>query len=264
MQKVGVSYWTLELMADCPCDLNSLRVLVTRPDGQAEALSNAILECGGRVERLPLLTIEPDVGEADKARLENAFEFNDLVFVSPNAVRHSVRHLKRGEYRVIAIGEGTAALLEELGIRVDLVPERSTSEALLEDERLGEMRGRKILIIRGHGGRELLAEGLRGLGANVEYAEVYRRTTPPPPPAELIREWNERVDVMIVTSEQMLKNLVELTGFDQNVLNTPLIVISDRLQKSAKTLGFAHLLLADNPYPADLLETLCQQAGQQR
>jgi uroporphyrinogen-III synthase len=81
---------------------------------------------------------------------------------------------------------------------------------------------------------------------------------PPPPPTELIRSWDERVDAMIVTSEEMLKNLVELTVFDQNVLQTPLIVISERLQNSAETLGFQHVLQAGNPYPADLLEALCR------
>ena len=260
MQKVGVSYWKSEEMPDCPCDLNGLKVLVTRPEGQAGALKEAILECGGQVERLPLLAIEPSIGQTARRKLENAFEFNDLVFVSPNAVRHALGHIKQGENRVIAIGEGTAALLEEQGIRVDLVPRRSTSEGLLEDERLGTMHGRKVLIVRGRGGRELLAEGLRALGAGVEYAEVYRRAPPTPPSPELLAEWRDRVDVMIITSDQMLKNLVELTKFDQNVLDTPLIVISERLQNSAETLGFQHVLQAHNPYPADLLEALCQLA----
>lgn len=245
-------------MSDCPCDLNGLKVLVTRPEGQAEALRTTIHDCGGKVERLPLLSIEPDVGETDRRRLENSNEFNDLIFVSPNAVRFSAHDLKPGKARVIAIGEGTAALLEDQGILVDLVPRRSTSEGLLEDERLGAMRGRKVLIIRGHGGRELLAESLRRLGAEVEYAEVYRRVSPPPPSPELLAAWQDRVDAMIITSDEMLKNLVELTGFDQNVLHTPLIVISERLQNSAETLGFTHVLQARNPYTADLLAALCQ------
>jgi uroporphyrinogen-III synthase len=54
-----------------------------------------------------------------------------------------------------------------------------------------------------------------------------------------------------------------LTGFDQNVLQTPLIVISERLQNNAETLGFRHVLLAGNPYPADLLKALCQLVDRQ-
>ena len=250
-------------MTDCPCDLNGLKVLVTRPKGQADALRNAIRDCGGRVERLPLLAIEQDVGDADREKLEKAFQFNDLVFVSTNAVRHSASLLNPGKARIIAIGEGTAALLGERGIRATIVPRRSTTEALLGDDRLGEMQGRRVLIVRGHGGRELLAEGLRALGAEVEYAEVYRRVTPAPPSADLLATWEERVDAMIVTSDEMLKNLVELTGFDQNVLQTPLIVISERLQNNAETLGFQHVLQAGNPYPADLLDALCQLVARQ-
>lgn len=260
---MGVPDYRLRLMSDCPCDLNGLKVLVTRPVGQAEALRSAILDCGGKVERLPLLAIESNLSETDRRKLENSHTFSDLVFVSPNAVRFSAHALAPGKARVIAIGEGTAAWLEEQAVRVDLVPKRSTSEGLLEDERLGAMRGRKVLIVRGHGGRELLADSLRRLGAEVEYAEVYRREPPPPPSPELLAAWRDRVDAMIVTSEQMLKNLVELTRFDQNVLNTPLILISERLQNSAETLGFVHILRSETPYTCDLLVSLCKQVTRQ-
>lgn len=248
-------------MTDCPCDLKGLKVLVTRPREQAGPLAEAIRDCGGRVERLPLLAIEAAASDSDREKLRHAADYDDLLFVSPNAVRHARGLLEPGRARVIAIGEATAALLGEISIAVAIVPRNSTSESLLDDARLGSMAGRKVLIVRGQGGRELLAGSLREAGADVDYAEVYRRTMPPPPPEELLQAWDERVDVMIVTSEQMLKNLVELTQKDRRVLETPLVVISERLQNAAKTLGFTDILRAENPYPADLLRALCRLAG---
>ncbi|MEJ2310702.1 MAG: uroporphyrinogen-III synthase [Gammaproteobacteria bacterium] len=250
-------------MTDCPCDLNGLRVLVTRPRGQAGPLAEAIRDCGGQVERMPLLAIEAAVSTADTDKLRHAADYDDLLFVSPNAVRHATGLLAAGKARVIAIGEATAALLEDNGIAVAIVPQRSTSESLLDDVRIGPMAGRRVLIVRGQGGRELLAGSLREAGAHVDYAEVYRRAMPPAPPVELMQAWGERVDAIIVTSEQMLKNLLELTQKDRRVLETPLVVISERLQYAANTLGFTDILQAHNPYPADLLRTLCRLAGRQ-
>lgn len=246
-----------------PCDLNGLKVLVTRPREQAGPLAQAILDCGGLVELLPLLEIEPAVNDRDSRKLQQAGNYDDLLFVSPNAVRHAVGLLATNDARIIAIGKATAELLEQSGIRVDLAPDRSTSESLLQDDRLGRVAGRRILIVRGEGGREHLARTLRESGATAEYAEVYKRVLPPPAPVELRQNWRRRVDAMIVTSEQMLRNLVELTARDPQVLNTPLVVISERLQKAANALGFSDSLLADNPYPADLLRALCLLAGRE-
>ena len=120
------------------------------------------------------------------------------------------------------------------------------------------MAGRRVLIVRGDDGRELLAQSLRHTGAHVDYAGVYRRCMPPPPPPDLVQAWNARIDAMIVTSEQMLKNLIKLTDNHPSVLGTPLVVISERLQYSAETSGFQHVLQAGNPYPADLLVAVCQ------
>jgi uroporphyrinogen-III synthase len=250
------------MAVDSPCNLDGLKVLVTRPSGQAGALKQAILECGGKVERLPLLAIKPVLAEADRRYLRESAQFDDLIFISPNAVRHAVEAIAIDKQRVIAIGEATAALLEAQAIRVDLVPQFSNSEKLLDDERLGDMLKRRVLIIRGVDGRELLADRLRERGAEVTYAEVYRRCMPEPPSAELIQHWDQRVDAMIITSEQMLNNLIALTNNNSKILNTALVVISERLKESAQQLGFTNTLVAANPYPADLLQALCSLTEQ--
>ena len=71
---------------------------------------------------------------------------------------------------------------------VSFPAEGDDSEALLELPALREAIARpdpRVLIMRGEGGRELLAERLRELGASVEYLELYRRELPHYPPAAL-------------------------------------------------------------------------------
>ena len=63
----------MQTTPDCPCDLNGLKVLVTRPKEQAGALAEAIVDCGGQVELLPLLAIEPAATDADREKLRESF-----------------------------------------------------------------------------------------------------------------------------------------------------------------------------------------------
>src|SRR5690606_17336275 len=80
--------------------------------------------------------------------------------------------------RNFAVGPGTAAVLEKHGLHVSFPTTATNSEALLALPELQHIDGMKALIVRGSGGRELIAETLRGRGASVDYAELYLRAVP--------------------------------------------------------------------------------------
>ncbi len=152
-------------------------VLVTRPVEQAESLCRLIEEGGGQAIRFPLLEIVPAAGDgAGACRLRRLENLDWLIFVSVNAVRCAFellgpQWLKGSAPKIAAVGQATARELVARGVAVDLKPKQQfNSESLLALPEWADVGGQRFLIIRGEGGRELLADALRQRGGVVEYA----------------------------------------------------------------------------------------------
>jgi uroporphyrinogen-III synthase len=229
----------------------SFGVLVTRPAAQAEGLCVLIEQAGGKAVRAPLLEIVPIDPEPEAARLLNRPDEMDwLVFVSANAVRHAVPRLGAGPLRakVAAIGQATAEALAERGIGVDLMPKQQfNSESLLDSPELAQVQGKKFLLARGQGGREFLADALRARGAEVFYAEVYRRAPAPLDVPALLGLWRTgAIAATIVTSGEALDILaasLAQEGMDW-FKRTPAVVIGERLAGRARALGCVRVMAA--------------------
>lgn len=164
----------------CPANpLAGYSVLVTRPLGQGIELCQAIQTRGGRAVMCPLQDIVPPADAAAIGRVWDAVQPDWLVFVSVNAVaglQQLTGQLTKPGVRIAAVGAATARALAARGAAVDLCPSAGfNSEALLASAVWHAVAGHRMLIIRGQGGRELLAEQLSARGAQVEYLEVYRR-----------------------------------------------------------------------------------------
>lgn len=199
--------------------LAGLGVVVTRPAAQAGPMTERLEALGARVIRVPLLAVEaPADPAAALAVLGEADRFDLAIFVSTNAVERGLAMLRAAGglppgLRLAAIGRATAEALRALARPPDLVPAgRFDSEALLALEELQSARvaGRRVLIVRGEGGRETLAEALRTRGAQVEYAEVYRRLRPPVDGEGLAALGKARqIDAIVLTSGEALDHLFE-------------------------------------------------------
>lgn len=222
-------------------------VLVTRPAHQAESLCRAIAAAGGRPLRFAVLDIAPPRDpQAARARLARAADDDFIIFISPNAVAgaHGLGAHLPPPVRLAAVGKGTGRELERLfGRGPDIVPDgRCDSEGLLASAPLQAVAGRRVLIVRGEGGRELLAEALRARGARVDYAEVYRRVLPAGDAAALVAAGARgEVAVAVVTSGEGLENLctlVDAAGGGLWLRGLPLIVVSGRTAVRAAELGF--------------------------
>jgi uroporphyrinogen-III synthase len=162
-------------MADAP--LAGVNVLVTRPAGQAGELVAAIDAAGGRSILFPVIEIAPRSPQDIEADLAGLADPDIVIFISRNAVEHGLAW--SGDAAIAAVGPATAAAIEAAARVVDIRPAGGfDSESLLAEPALGDVHGKTIRVIRGNGGRELLAATLRERGATVDYLEVYARRTP--------------------------------------------------------------------------------------
>lgn len=229
--------------------LTGVGVLVTRPAHQAEPLCRLIEAGGGRAIRFPVLEILDPADRGPLLALIDRLDTFDLaIFISPNAVTKTLnlllgrRALPAG-LRIAAIGRGSARELERAGVRADIVPPRPfNTEALLATPQMqaAAVTGRHVVIFRGDGGRELLGDELSRRGAQVEYAEAYRRGRPDADVGRLLRHWARgELQIVTVTSGEGLRNLFELVGKlgRQWLRRTPLAVVGERTAALARELG---------------------------
>jgi uroporphyrinogen-III synthase len=245
------------------CDLQGIGILVTRPAHQAADLCALIESHGGRALAFPALEIGPPSEPAAVVGILQ--QPTDLyIFISPNAVSFARRlldgHALSTGAKLAAVGSGTAQALQQAGFRVDLLPDiRFDSEGLLALPELSQLLGCRVVIVRGEGGRPLLGDELRARGADLVYAEVYRRSRPECDPTPLLHGWRQQVDLVTATSNEILANLVEMlgpAGWPQ-LHQTPLLVISERMREQAHELGFKTILSAKNASSYSIVERLC-------
>ena len=231
-------------------DLRGLTVVVTRPEHQAGNLRQLIEAAGGQVILFPTLAIAaPQNRPAALAVLQRLAQFDLAVFISSNAVDYGLRYAAEVgglpmHLQIAAVGAGTARALHAAGHPPTLVPEHDfNSEALLALAALQQVVGKKVIIFRGEGGREHLADTLRSRGAQVDYVQVYRREKPPVDRAVLLDAWaGHGIGAIVVTSNESLQNLFDMVGSEGQayLCDTQLVLVSQRAVELAHRLGVQH------------------------
>jgi uroporphyrinogen-III synthase len=165
-----------------------MRVIVTRPIAQARPWVQALQALGIDAVALPLIAIEP----AERGPIAAAWSQLDgaalAMFVSANAVQQFFAARPPGQPWPAATlagstGPGTSAALRAAGVpEVQLVEPPAggpfDTETLWQRLQPLPWQGRRVLIVRGDGGRDWLAQTLRGAGAQVDFVTAYRRTAP--------------------------------------------------------------------------------------
>ncbi len=254
--------------------LDGLAILVTRPEHQARQFCDLIEANGGEAVRFPTLKIRglSPVGSLFSDS-ENLQQFDWMIFISANAVYFALKACKNALFvppglRVAAIGQATAAALERSGIRVDLAPPgRFSSEEFLTLSEMQSVAAQNFLIIRGQGGREVLADTLRRRGAQVVYAEVYQRLRPAVDIHGCLEAWRRRgIDVVTIFSGESLVNFIAMLS-DEGLAwarEIPLVVAGERIAAQAEAGGFKKVILASNATDWALFEALAKisDAGQ--
>lgn len=168
---------------------------MTRARDQAPALAAGLSEAGADVVTVPVVLLRPpaDGGAAmrEAAAAVRAGAYDWVVLTSANAVERFLPLLgdarDLGRARVAAIGPGTAGALDGRGVAADLVPDRHVAEGLLEAFPRPPPGGARVLLPRAAVGRDVLPDGLRAAGWEVDVVEAYRTARPAVPPDLLAR-----------------------------------------------------------------------------
>jgi len=245
-------------------------IVITRPAHQASALVQGIKAAGGDVCLFPTLEIKPTtLSQKEQESIQQINHYDIIIFISPNAVEYGLSHIQASgpfpqDVLIATIGQGSAkSLNNKLGQQADIVPEKNfNSEGLLATPPLQDVKNKRILIIRGNGGREHLKDTLQQRGALVDYINVYQRIKPATASTEIEQHLqNNQIAAIVITSATSLKNLLEMVPEKARLLllNVPLILINQRLVEVAKEAGFSNTLFITNEASDKaIIETLKQ------
>jgi uroporphyrinogen-III synthase len=224
-------------------------ILVTRPNGREANLCQLIETAGGRVIHYPAITIRKLPEQKIKklhalyAQLE---QFSMAIFISPTAVEQS--HIYFPSFpeniSIVSMGSKTTKALEKLNIPVTIESPKHNTETLLETEAFAseKIKHHKILVFRGTGGRSLLGDSLLERGASMQYVETYSRELPTSKP--LTPQQLSSLDVITISSNEGLTNLITLMGGAELLTDIPLIVPSIRANKLARQYDFSRIIIA--------------------
>jgi uroporphyrinogen-III synthase len=235
-------------------------VLLTRPRGFNDRLSRMLTQSGIRSLERPMFEIEPcEVTEAQKGLAINLDQFDYVIFVSKNAVRYGACLLERywpqwPQVEWLAVGKATGEDLEPFGIRA-VYPNKAGSEGLLNFQQLKDVADCKVMIVRGVGGRELLAGELSHRGAKVSYLESYARIEIAYGEALASDLFEYGVDLVVATSEQGLRHLIASLSV-QEIATLNFVVPSRRIARLAEVLGCTQVFEANGADDESIVQSI--------
>ena len=216
--------------------LAGVRVLVGRARHQASALSTGLGKLGAEVIEVQFIEIRPpksyDPLDTALQQIEN---YDWLILTSANGVDALAGRMKRLRIeperfklvKIAAIGPATRDAIEDLGLKVDVIPERYVAESVVESL-CGKVEGERVLLARARVARDVIPRKLRKAGAKVDVVEAYETVVPEPSRkmlSALMRKPQSRPDVITFTSSSTVRNFVELMGGQKTPPDTRLASI---------------------------------------
>ena len=198
------------------------RIVVTRAADQAGEFSERLRSLGADAVELPVISLQPP---ANPAPLDEAItrlaEYDWLIFTSVNGVRFFLDRLDRSSHdlrslkaRICAIGPATRRAVENLHLKVDLMPEEYVAEGLIQAFAGLDLNGKRVLLPRAAVARDLIPAELSKLGAHIDVVEAYRNVVPPEAAARAHEVFSseKKPDWITFTSSSTVKNLLAIAG----------------------------------------------------
>lgn len=222
---------------------SSINVLVTRPAQQALNLSDRLAAAGFNAIGYPSIEIQAlnETAVAQQA-LQKIDRKDYLIFVSSNAVIHANLLLNKQWPKltssIVAIGPKTAETLKTIGLQANIIASKPFSSESLLKQLQAKLEHQSAAIIKGEGGRPLLAAQLTKRGVSVLNIDVYKRGKPK------ARSFpKQTLHYITITSQLALSNLLQLAAHDgiQLKQHSCFIVYSPRIAEYARQLGCQHI-----------------------
>ena len=187
-----------------------MKVVVTRPRGQAGPLVKRLEEHGHEVVECPLIEIEPTDDTVDVAG------YDWVIVTSPNGATELVTRATASLPNVAAVGPGTAETLRELGVEPALVPRVSSQDGLVAE--FPRPAGR-VLFAAAEGSRRRPVEEL---GADFVSLYTTRLLRPDEPPDG---------DVVVLASGSAARSFAALG------VEIPVVSIGPQTTRVAESVG---------------------------
>ncbi|HET7702853.1 MAG TPA: uroporphyrinogen-III synthase [Candidatus Limnocylindrales bacterium] len=230
-----------------------MTVLLTRPSGRSDGLAARLRAAGIGVHVVPTVETEADAGAIEflAERLDGA---DWLVVTSPVGARIVAEVLAQRTPpapRLAAVGEATAAVLEQAGQRVDLVPAESTGTALaVALAGTTELAGSRVVLARADAAGRDLPDTLGDAGATVEEVAIYRTVEAPTASGEPLARAlaDPELAGVVVASGSAVRGLVRLAG-DTSLRATPVVSIGPTTSDAVRAAGLR--LAAEAARPDD-------------
>ena len=222
--------------------LSGIRVLVGRARHQAGALSAELKNLGAQIIEIPFIEIrKPRSFKPLDAALKNLHTYDWLILTSANGVeamwdrmeklrlvqpwksgpsgpqsdaKHNGALAPVAQFRVAAIGPATKKVIEQRGMKVDVVPKEYVAESVVRSLK-NKVKGKRVLLVRAKIARDVIPQELRKAGAHVEVVEAYETVVPQSSRRRLhsaLKNPKKRPHVVTFTSSSTVKNFVELLG----------------------------------------------------
>ena len=265
-----------------------MRVIVTRPQREAQRWVQDLTALGLEAQALPLISVGPvDDPTAVQQAWQHLADYVGVMFVSGNAVEHffalnkPLAHVFIAQAaiktRVWATGPGTARALLRVGVAPEKLDAPAPDTAQFDSEALWHVvaaqvvAGSRVLIVRGAdtvgsdpvgqgSGREWFANRVAQAGAQADFVVAYQRHAPVFSAAEqqLARQAASDGSVWLFSSTEAVGNLCAALP-DQRWAGARALATHPRIALAAKEAGFCSVT-ESRPTQPDVLAAL-QQMG---
>ncbi|KAF7767528.1 uroporphyrinogen-III synthase [Pseudoalteromonas citrea] len=188
-------------------------IAITRPEGKGEQLAELLTAQKVDIVKTPALQLE--MLPVNSSQLSPITDADVILFISQDAVTGLAAHLPQlpPTALIVAVGAQTAKVIDTVYRRKAIIPEQQDSEGVLALTQLHAIADKQVVIIKGQGGRTLLAHTLKERGAILNQCNVYMRSPIKATSDAWLDHWREaKIDGIVITSNAAIDAIFNTTN----------------------------------------------------